>query len=112
MLTVEICFLDNPVAASTLDGVPMRLFLDDEDDFAMLAENLFTDLDTEDVGKIRKSMVRDALEAMGTDFGIPPFAGLFLKLLIFWFLMWRKKVMKLGIAKLYLSKKTCSLLKA
>ncbi|CAM8932006.1 unnamed protein product [Rhodiola kirilowii] len=64
---------DNPVASSTLDGAPMKLFLDDEDDFAMLAENLFTDLDTEDVGKVQKSMVRDALETLGVDFGIPPF---------------------------------------
>lgn len=51
------------------------MFLEDEDDFAMLAENLFTDLDTEDKGKISKSETRNALVHMGVEMGVPPFSG-------------------------------------
>ncbi|KAJ0080255.1 hypothetical protein Patl1_23306 [Pistacia atlantica] len=43
---------EDPLVVSVLDGKTLRVFLEDEDDFAMLAENLFTDLDTEDKGKI------------------------------------------------------------
>ncbi|KAH9753987.1 calcium-binding EF hand family protein [Citrus sinensis] len=43
---------DDPLVVSVLDGNTLKLFLEDEDDFAMLAENLFTDLDTEDKGKV------------------------------------------------------------
>ncbi|KAJ8759425.1 hypothetical protein K2173_006953 [Erythroxylum novogranatense] len=64
---------DNPLVVSMLDGNTVRMFLEDEDDFAMLAENLFTDLDTEDKGKIAKSEIRNALENMGVEMGIPPF---------------------------------------
>lgn len=59
-----------------LDGSSLRLFLEDEDDFAMLAENLFTDLDVADKGKIKKSEIRKALVHMGVDLGVPPFSGL------------------------------------
>lgn len=62
--------------ASILDGNTLRLFLEDEDDFAMLAENLFTELDIEDTGKISKSEIRNALLHMGVEMGIPPFSGL------------------------------------
>ncbi|KAL8498776.1 hypothetical protein ACS0TY_021921 [Phlomoides rotata] len=41
------------------------MYLDDEDDFAMLAENLFTDLDLEDRGKISKDEIENALDNMG-----------------------------------------------
>lgn len=41
----------------------------------MLAENLFTDLDVEDKGKISKSEIRNALVQMGVDMGVPPFSG-------------------------------------
>lgn len=51
------------------------MFLEDEDDYAMLAENLFTDLDIEDKGKICKSEIRNALVHMGVEMGIPPFSG-------------------------------------
>lgn len=60
----------------------MHLYLEDEDDFAMLAENIFTDLDVEDKGKIRKSEVVHALEHMGVDMGVPPPSGL-LTILLF-----------------------------
>lgn len=43
--------------------------------FAMLAENLFTDLDTEDKGKISKSEIRNALIHMGVEMSIPPISG-------------------------------------
>lgn len=66
-----------------MDGQTLRMFLDDEDDFAMLAENLFTDLDTEDKGKISKKEIRNALAHMGVEMGIPPFTGvLYLQFLI------------------------------
>ncbi|KHN43194.1 hypothetical protein glysoja_001777 [Glycine soja] len=40
----------------------------------MLAENLFTDLDVEDKGKISKSEIRNALVQMGVEMGVPPFS--------------------------------------
>ncbi|KAB5556360.1 hypothetical protein DKX38_007269 [Salix brachista] len=63
---------DNPLAVSILDGNTLRMFLEDEDDFAMIAENLFTDLDTEDKGKISKSEIRNAVVHMGVEMGVPP----------------------------------------
>ena len=41
----------------------------------MLAENLFTDLDVEDKGKINKSKISNALVQMGVDMGVPPLSG-------------------------------------
>ncbi|EEF31112.1 uncharacterized protein LOC8269341 [Ricinus communis] len=67
---------DNPLVVSVLDGNTLRLFLEDEDDFAMLAENLFTELDIEDKGKISKCEIRNALVNMGVEMGIPPFEEL------------------------------------
>ncbi|CAN6714845.1 unnamed protein product [Malus baccata var. baccata] len=63
---------DDPLVISILDGYTIRLFLEDEDDFAMLAENLFTDLDVEDTGKINKNEIRNALVHMGVEMGVPP----------------------------------------
>lgn len=68
-------FVGDPLVVSILDGNTLRLFLEDEDDFAMLAENLFTDLDVEDKGKLRKSEIRNALVQMGVEMGVPPFSG-------------------------------------
>lgn len=65
---------DEPLVVSVLDGNTIRLFLEDEDDFAMLAENLFTDLDAEDEGKLSKSEIRSALVNMGVEMGVPPFS--------------------------------------
>ncbi|XP_043692034.1 uncharacterized protein LOC122642589 [Telopea speciosissima] len=65
---------DDPLVVSVLDGSPLKLFLEDEDDFAMLAENLFTDLDTEDTGKICTNLIRNALDRMGVEMGVPPFS--------------------------------------
>lgn len=65
---------EDPIVVSVLDGSSLRLFLEDEDDFAMLAENLFTDLDVADKGKIKKSEIRKALVHMGVDLGVPPFS--------------------------------------
>ncbi|CAI9102637.1 OLC1v1000937C1 [Oldenlandia corymbosa var. corymbosa] len=62
----------DPIVLSILDGKTLQMILDDEDDFAMLAENLFTDLDTEDRGKIGKSEIHNALLHMGIEMGIPP----------------------------------------
>ncbi|VVB15305.1 unnamed protein product [Arabis nemorensis] len=63
---------DTPIVVSILDGSTLKLFLEDEDDFAMLAENLFTDLDEEDKGKLCKSEIRKALSHMGVEMGVPP----------------------------------------
>ncbi|MED6148796.1 hypothetical protein PIB30_056235 [Stylosanthes scabra] len=65
---------DNPLVVSVLDGSTLHLLLEDEDDFAMLAENLFTDLDVEDKGKISKSQIQNALSQMGVEMGVPPFS--------------------------------------
>ncbi|XVF42184.1 hypothetical protein PTKIN_Ptkin01aG0339500 [Pterospermum kingtungense] len=65
---------DDPLVVSILDGNTLKMFLEDEDDYAMLAENLFTDLDIEDKGKICKSEIRNALVHMGVEMGIPPFS--------------------------------------
>ncbi|XWS64697.1 hypothetical protein CRYUN_Cryun05aG0025600 [Craigia yunnanensis] len=65
---------DDPLVVSILDGSTLKMFLEDEDDYAMLAENLFTDLDIEDKGKICKREIRNALVHMGVEMGIPPFS--------------------------------------
>ncbi|KAJ7973480.1 Calcium-binding EF hand family protein [Quillaja saponaria] len=71
---LQIFYVDDPLVVSVLDGHTLKLFLEDEDDFAMLAENLFTDLDTEDTGKISKNEIRNALVNMGAEMGVPPFS--------------------------------------
>ncbi|KAE8678572.1 GDP-mannose 3,5-epimerase 1-like [Hibiscus syriacus] len=65
---------DDPLVVSILDGNTLKMFLEDEDDYAMLAENLFTDMDIEDKGKICKSEIRNALVHMGVEMGVPPFS--------------------------------------
>ncbi|KAM7508513.1 hypothetical protein LguiA_018966 [Lonicera macranthoides] len=65
---------DDPLVVAILDGNILQLFLEDEDDFAMIAENLFTDLDTKDKGKISKNEIRGALVHMGVEMGVPPFS--------------------------------------
>lgn len=72
---IEMVRVGDPLVVSILDGNTLRLFLEDEDDFAMLAENLFTDLDVEDKGKISQSEIRNALVQMGVEMGVPPFSG-------------------------------------
>ncbi|KAF3433472.1 hypothetical protein FNV43_RR24574 [Rhamnella rubrinervis] len=47
----------------------------DEDSFAMLAEDLSSDLDSEDKGKICKSEIQNALVNMGVQMGVPPVSG-------------------------------------
>ncbi|XP_047151425.1 uncharacterized protein LOC124823282 [Vigna umbellata] len=66
---------EKPLVVSILDGSTLRLLLKDEEDFAMLAESLFTELDDEDEGKISKSEIRNALVQMGAEMGVPPFSG-------------------------------------
>lgn len=67
--------LDDPLVVCVLDGNMLKLFLGNEDDFTMLAENLFADLDTEDEGKVCKGEIQNALGHMGVEFGVPPFSG-------------------------------------
>lgn len=66
---------DDPLVVSILNGSTLRLYLEDEDDFALLAESLFTDLDVEDKGKIMKKEIQAALDHMGVEMGIPPPSG-------------------------------------
>ncbi|CAH8298902.1 unnamed protein product [Eruca vesicaria subsp. sativa] len=54
-ITVFYTVTDTPIVVSTLDGSTLKLFLEDEDDFAVSAENVFTKLDEEDKGKLPKS---------------------------------------------------------
>ncbi|KAL8166421.1 hypothetical protein V2J09_007920, partial [Rumex salicifolius] len=65
---------NDPIVAAILDGKVIKMLLEDEDDYAMLAENLFTDLDTEDEGKLSKNQIRGALELMKVEMGVPPFS--------------------------------------
>ncbi|GAY69277.1 hypothetical protein CUMW_270650 [Citrus unshiu] len=65
---------DDPLVVCVLDGNMLKLFLGNEDDFTMLAENLFADLDTEDEGKVCKGEIQNALGHMGVEFGVPPFS--------------------------------------
>ncbi|KAI0493020.1 hypothetical protein KFK09_027296 [Dendrobium nobile] len=66
---------DDPLVVSILDGSGLRVVLDDEDDFAMVAENVFTDLDTNDTGKLSKSKIQNVLAHMGVELGVPPFSA-------------------------------------
>lgn len=67
---------DDPIVVAILDGRTLQMFLEDEDDFAMLAENLFTELDTEDRGKIARDEIQGALANMGVESGVPPKPGM------------------------------------
>ncbi|KAK8924184.1 hypothetical protein KSP39_PZI019643 [Platanthera zijinensis] len=64
---------DDPLLILVLDGSTLRIFLADEDDFAMMSENLFIDLDTDDTGKLSKNKIENVLAHMGADMGVPPF---------------------------------------
>lgn len=72
---ISLNLSDDPLAILVLDGSALRVFLDDEDDFAMLSENLFTDLDVDDRGKLSKKKIQDALVLMGVEMGVPTFSG-------------------------------------
>ncbi|KAL7083865.1 hypothetical protein ACP275_14G188200 [Erythranthe tilingii] len=63
---------DDPVVVAILNGSTIQIFLEDEDDFAMIAENLFTELDTEDRGKICRDEIKSSLVHMGVESGVPP----------------------------------------
>ncbi|PON73834.1 Parvalbumin [Parasponia andersonii] len=68
----DVLNADDPIAVAILDGKTISIYLEDEDDFAMIAENLFTELDAEDKGKIKKSEIQNALVHMGVEMGVPP----------------------------------------
>ncbi|KAL2609130.1 hypothetical protein R1flu_027703 [Riccia fluitans] len=63
---------DEPIVVSVLDGSTIKTLLDDEDEFAMLAENLFTALDSDDSGKLNRSELRPAVLQLGLEQGVPP----------------------------------------
>lgn len=62
---------DEPLVVSILDGAVIKSLVEDEDDFAMLAENLFTELDVDDRGKITPDKLHAALLRMGLEMGVP-----------------------------------------
>lgn len=62
---------EEPLVVSVLDGAAIKSLLEDEDDFAMLAENLFTELDVDDKGKLSPQKLRTALLQMGLEMGVP-----------------------------------------
>ena len=51
----------------------LRVFMDDEDDFAMFTENLFTDLDVDDRSSAK--MIFKMLLFLWESDGVPPFSG-------------------------------------
>lgn len=70
------------------------MFWEDEDDFAMLAENLFTELDEEDNGKLPKSQIRKALKHMGVEMGVPPLSGFVLSFLcVLYFALYKVSIL-------------------
>lgn len=66
---------DEPVVVSVLDGSAIKALLEDEDDFAMVAEDLFEKLDTDESGKLSSKELRPAIMQLGVEQGVPPAAG-------------------------------------
>lgn len=66
---------DDPLVVSVLDGAAIKTLLEDEDEFAMVAENLFEELDTDESGKLSSKELRPALLQLGVEQGVPPSAG-------------------------------------
>ncbi|KAG0574347.1 hypothetical protein KC19_VG255700 [Ceratodon purpureus] len=66
---------DEPVVVSVLDGATIKTLLEDEDDFAMLAESLFEELDTDESGKLSSKELRPAILQLGVEQGVPPAAA-------------------------------------
>eukprot|EP00246_Nothoceros_aenigmaticus_P001141 TRINITY_DN11505_c0_g1_i1.p1 TRINITY_DN11505_c0_g1~~TRINITY_DN11505_c0_g1_i1.p1 ORF type:complete len:340 (-),score=91.07 TRINITY_DN11505_c0_g1_i1:562-1581(-) len=62
---------EGPVVISVLDGSVIRGLLEDEDEFAMLSENLFTEFDKDDNGKLSRSELRPAILQLGVEMGVP-----------------------------------------
>lgn len=63
---------DDPLVVSVLDGAAIKTLLEDEDEFAMVAENLFEELDTDESGKLSSKELRPALLQLGVEQGVPP----------------------------------------
>lgn len=66
---------EEPVVVAVLDGSVIKALLEDEDEFAMLAENLFTELDTDESGKLSKKELKPAILQLGVEQGVPPVTG-------------------------------------
>eukprot|EP00850_Spirogloea_muscicola_P007308 SM000036S13352 [mRNA] locus=s36:780591:782791:- [translate_table: standard] len=63
---------EDPVMLAVLDGSQLNSLLDDEDEFAMLAESVFAELDADNSGKISKSELKNAFTKLGLSAGVPP----------------------------------------
>lgn len=63
------------MVVSVLDGAAIKTLLEDEDDFAMLAETLFEDLDSDESGKLSSKELRPAILQLSVEQGVPPAAG-------------------------------------
>lgn len=61
---------------SVLDGSVIRDLLEDEDEFAMLAEVLFTKFDADGNGKLSRSELRPVILQLGVGMGVPTPSGM------------------------------------
>jgi Ca2+-binding EF-hand superfamily protein len=75
LLAIADSLDDEPLLVSVLDGTAIKMLLEDEDEFAMLAETLFTELDTDDSGKLSRNELRPAILQLGIEQGVPPAAA-------------------------------------
>lgn len=72
LLAIASALQDQPIVLSVLDGSTIKALLDDEDEFAMLAESLFEELDTDESGKLNRSELGPAVMQLGLEQGVPP----------------------------------------
>ena len=63
------------MVVSVLDGAAIKTLLEDEDDFAMLAERSFEELDTDESGKLSSNELRPAILQLSVEQRVPPTAG-------------------------------------
>lgn len=75
LLAIADSLDDEPLLVSVLDGTAIKMLIEDEDEFAMLAETLFTELDTDDSGKLSRNELRPAILQLGIEQGVPPAAA-------------------------------------
>ncbi|XP_024520746.1 uncharacterized protein LOC9635487 [Selaginella moellendorffii] len=62
---------EKPIVVSVLDGSAFKGLLEDEDEFAMVAENVFDELDADNSGKLNRSELRSAVLQLVAAVGCP-----------------------------------------
>ncbi|EFJ07678.1 hypothetical protein SELMODRAFT_46894, partial [Selaginella moellendorffii] len=68
---------EKPIVVSVLDGSAFKGLLEDEDEFAMVAENVFDELDADNSGKLNRSELRSAVLQLVAAVGCPNPSGKF-----------------------------------